>query len=111
MEVHDGVALINERSIPFELAANNLGAVITYAPATDHYLGEISCSDINARQGNSAAVRSKLDLSLEAAPDEVDLKSLHSPAKKPGCRPPGASPTLPSHNGRAAPPAQWTWRR
>ena len=38
---------------------------------------EISCSDINAQKGKSAVVRSKLDLSVEAAPDAVDIKALH----------------------------------
>jgi translocation and assembly module TamB len=82
VEVHNGVALVNERSMPFALAANDLGAVITYAPAAGHYLGEISCSDINARQDHSAAVRSKLNLHLEAGPDEVDLKSLEFSSEK-----------------------------
>jgi translocation and assembly module TamB len=77
VEVHNGVALVNERSIPFQLAANDLGVVVTYAPATKHYVGEISCSDINAQKGKSAVVRSKLDLSVEAAPDAVDIKGLH----------------------------------
>jgi translocation and assembly module TamB len=77
VEVHNGVALVNERSIPFQLAANDLGLVITYAPATKHYVGEISCSDIDAQKGKSAVVRSKLDLSVEAAPDAVDIKALH----------------------------------
>jgi translocation and assembly module TamB len=82
VEVHNGVALINDRSIPFQLAANNLGVVITYAPPTGHYLGEISCSDITAQQGKSAVVRSKLDLNLEAAMDEVDFKALHFTSEK-----------------------------
>jgi translocation and assembly module TamB len=77
VEVHNGVALVNERSVPFQLAANDLGVVVTYAPAARHYVGEISCSDINAQKGKSAVVRSKLDLSVEAAPDEVDIKTLH----------------------------------
>jgi translocation and assembly module TamB len=77
VEVHNGVALVNARSIPFQLAANDLGVVITYAPATKHYVGEISCSDIDAQKGKSAVVRSKLDLSVEAAPDAVDIKTLH----------------------------------
>jgi translocation and assembly module TamB len=77
VEVHNGVALVNERSIPFQLAANDLGVVITYTPATKHYAGEIFCSDINAQKGKSAVVRSKLDLSVEAAPDAVDIKALH----------------------------------
>ena len=71
------MALVNERSIPFQLAANDLGVVITYAPSAGHYVGEISCSDIDAQKGKSAVLRSKLDLSVEAAPDAVDIKTLH----------------------------------
>jgi translocation and assembly module TamB len=76
-EVHNGVALVNERSMPFDLAANNLGVVITYAPASGHYLGEIACSDITLHQAKAAAVHSKLDMSVEAAPDSVEVKTLH----------------------------------
>ena len=36
-----------------------------------------TCSDIDAQQGKSAVVHSQLDLSVEAAPDAVDLKTLH----------------------------------
>src|ERR1700677_380183 len=51
VEVHDGMALLNQRAIPFELAANDLGVVVTYAPASDHYLGQLTCSDLTAKQG------------------------------------------------------------
>src|ERR1700677_2968658 len=77
VEVDDGMALLNERAIPFRLAANNLGVVITYAPVSDHYLGQITCSDLTAQQGKAAVVHSQLDLSVEAAHDAVDLKNLH----------------------------------
>ena len=77
VEVHDGMALLNERAIPFQLAANDLGVVITYAPASDHYLGEVTCSDIAAQQGTAAVIHSKLDLSAEVARDAVDLKALN----------------------------------
>ncbi len=77
VEVHDGMALLNERAIPFQLAANDLGVVITYAPATDHYVGQVTCSDLTAQQGKTAVIHSKLDLSVEAAQDAVDLKALH----------------------------------
>ena len=77
VEVHDGSALLNQRAIPFQLAANDLGVVITYAPASGHYLGQITCSDLSAQQGKAAVIHSKLDLSVEAARDAVDLKSLH----------------------------------
>jgi translocation and assembly module TamB len=76
IEVHNGMALVNERSIPFELAANDLGIVVTYAAASGHYLGDVSCSDITAQQAKAAAIRSRLSLSLEAAPDEIDVKTL-----------------------------------
>jgi translocation and assembly module TamB len=77
VEVHDGMALLNQRAIPFQLAANDLGVVITYAPASGHYLGQITCSDLSAQQGKAAVIHSTLDLSVEAARDAVDLKSLH----------------------------------
>jgi translocation and assembly module TamB len=77
VEVHDGMALLNARAIPFQLAANDLGVVITYAPVSDRYLGQITCSDLTAQQGNAAVVRSQLDLSVETARDTVDLKTLH----------------------------------
>ena len=80
------MALVNERSIPFQLAANDFGVVVTYAPATKHYEGEISCSDINAQKGKSAVVRSKLDLSVEAAPDESISRLSTSPPAKPAWR-------------------------
>ncbi len=77
VEVHDGMALLNQRAIPFQLAANDVGVVITYAPANGHYLGQLTCSDLNAQQGKAAVIHSKLDLSVEAGRDAVDLKSLH----------------------------------
>ncbi len=77
VEIHAGKALLNQRAIPFQLAANDLGVVITYAPASDHYLGEVTCSDITARQGTAAVIHSKLDLSAEAARDAADLKALN----------------------------------
>jgi translocation and assembly module TamB len=77
IEVHDGMALVNQRAIPFQLAANDLGVVVTYAPASGHYLGQVTCSDLNAQQGKAAVLHSKLDLSVEAARDAVELKTLH----------------------------------
>jgi len=81
-EVHDGMALVNQRSVPFQLAANDLGVVITYAPASGHYLGEIACSDITVQQAKAAAVHSKLDLSVDLSSDAVELKTLHFSTEK-----------------------------
>ena len=77
VEVLNGMALVNQRAIPFQLAANDLGVVITYSRASDHYLGEVACSDITVQQAKTPAVRSQLDLHLEAARDGVALRALH----------------------------------
>ncbi len=77
VEIRNGLALFNQRAIPFALTANDLGLVITYAPVTDHYLGKFACSGITVKQAKMAAVNSKLDLSVEAARDAVELKALH----------------------------------
>jgi translocation and assembly module TamB len=81
-EVHDGMALVNQRSLPFQLAANDLGVVITYAPTSGHYLGEIACSDITVQQAKAAPVHSKLDLSVDLSTDAVELKTLHFSTEK-----------------------------
>jgi translocation and assembly module TamB len=81
-EVHNGMALINQRSVPFQLAANDLGVVITYGPANGHYLGEIACSDITIQQAKAAPVHSKLDLSVDLSSDAIDLKTLHFSTEK-----------------------------
>jgi translocation and assembly module TamB len=77
VEVHNGMALINQRSLPFQLAANDLGVVITYGPANGHYLGELACSDITVQHAKTAPVHSKLDLSVDLSSDAVELKTLH----------------------------------
>jgi translocation and assembly module TamB len=82
VEIHNGMALLNQRAIPFQLAANDFGVVITYAPATGHYLGDLAFSDITTQNGTAAAVRSKMDLTVEAAHDAVDLKTLHLTTEK-----------------------------
>jgi translocation and assembly module TamB len=76
LEVHQGLVLINQRAIPFQVAANNTGVVVTYAPATRQYLGDLTCSDLTAQKGKIAPVHSQLTMSVEAGEDAINLKSL-----------------------------------
>jgi translocation and assembly module TamB len=73
IEIHDGVALINQRVLPFDLSANNLGAVVTYSPANDHYLAALHAGDIVAQRGIRPPVRSQLDLSADAGRNTLDV--------------------------------------
>lgn len=79
-EVNDGVALINQRAIPFNLAANNLNATVKYvAPITDaahdRYEGTIHVEDLTAQRGKAKPVQSKLDLQMELGRNEAKLQS------------------------------------
>jgi translocation and assembly module TamB len=76
VEVDNGMALVNQRAVPFQLAANDLGVVVTYAPTSGHYVGEVACSDITVQQGKTPPVRSQLEVHIEAARDEMQLKGL-----------------------------------
>lgn len=74
-EVRNGVALINQKAIPFNLAANDLGIVVTYSRLNGHYLGVIHAEDITAQRGKNPAVHSQLDLKLDAGRNVTNLQS------------------------------------
>ena len=77
LEVNRGLALINQRAIPFNLRANDFAAVVTYAPATDHYLGELQVADLNLQRASNPQLSSKLSLQVEIARNAAEVKALH----------------------------------
>lgn len=74
--ISNGVALLNEKEIPFDLTANNLAAQIGYVPARDHYVGTIHAEDIVAQREPGAPVHSQLDASVEVGRNVANLVSL-----------------------------------
>jgi translocation and assembly module TamB len=72
----DGVAILNERRIPFDLSAKNLRAEISYVPARDHYIGTIRVEDISAQRGNEVPVHSVLDATIDTGRNSATLESL-----------------------------------
>jgi translocation and assembly module TamB len=88
-EITEGVALIDEqaiqqRAIPFDLAANHVGVTVRFVPAPaaatdpqveERYAGTVHIEDMTATRGN-AAVHSKFDASVNAGRNIVDLQSL-----------------------------------
>jgi translocation and assembly module TamB len=80
VEVVDGLAIINERKIPFDFSANNLAATITYQSPVlgkEHYLANVRVSDLTAHRRKQPAVHSTIDLSLLLGRNDAELKSLH----------------------------------
>lgn len=77
VEADQGLVLINQRAIPFNLAANNLRAVVTYSPAKDRYLGSLQVADLDLQRDSMPALSSRLTLDLELARTAATLKALH----------------------------------
>jgi translocation and assembly module TamB len=76
-QVNHGVLLLNQRALPFNLAANNLVVTVTYRPRPESYLGTVHVEDLTAVHGKTPAVHSKLDLNVEMARNAVKLDGLH----------------------------------
>ncbi|MGD0798555.1 MAG: translocation/assembly module TamB domain-containing protein [Acidobacteriaceae bacterium] len=72
----DGVALLNDRAIPFDMAARDLNAEVNYLSATDRYGIALDLSDLRTKMGAESEARSRLRLAAELGRDTVVLKSL-----------------------------------
>ena len=64
-ELTNGVLLINQRAIPFDLAANDLELAIEYDRTRGHYLADLRAADITAQRGKFAPVRSRLAIKAD----------------------------------------------
>ena len=56
----NGVALLNDRAIPFDMAARNLDAEVHYLSATDRYGISVSLNDLRTKMGAQPEAQSKL---------------------------------------------------
>jgi translocation and assembly module TamB len=80
-EIHDGLALVNQRAIPFDLGANHVNVTVTYEAqpvlhsSEDHYLGTIHIEDLSAQRGKASPVHSKLDVRMQVGRNEADVQS------------------------------------
>ena len=72
----DGVALVNDRAIPFDVAARDLDAEVHYLRATDRYGIALGVNDLRTRAEAQAEARSRLHLDAELGRDAVELKGL-----------------------------------
>jgi translocation and assembly module TamB len=76
VELVNGVALLNNRAIPFELAARDLNAEIHYVYLTDHYAATIDLQDLRTRMGKEPEAQSQLHIAAEVGRDTAILKEL-----------------------------------
>lgn len=76
VEIANGVALINDKAIPFDLAARDLEAVISYLFHTDRYSAMIDLKDLRTRLKDEPEAQSSLHLEAELGRDEFNLNRL-----------------------------------
>ena len=72
----NGVALLNDRAIPFDLAANNLQVAINYLSATDRYGATIDLNDLRTKMMKEPEVQSRLHTEVEFGRDMAAIKTL-----------------------------------
>jgi translocation and assembly module TamB len=72
----DGVALVNDRAIPFDVAARDLDAEVRYLRATDRYGIALELSELRTKAEAQPEAESRLHLDAELGRDAVELKGL-----------------------------------
>ncbi len=82
VELVNGLALVNQRALPFNLNARDLNARVTYQPAStpkatdDRYNLALAVSDLASQMKAAPEVHSHLEMNLQLGRDEADLKQL-----------------------------------
>ncbi len=76
-EINDGTALVNQRAIPFSLAANDLAVGINYLAKTDQYKAAISIADLTARRAIAAPLHSQLSVAVVMGRHNLSVPDFH----------------------------------
>lgn len=74
--LNDGVVLLNDRAIPFDLAARELDAQVHYLAPTDRYNAVVDLKDLRTKMAKQVEARSALHVEAEVGRDIALLKSL-----------------------------------
>ena len=76
VELENGLALLNDKAIPFDLAASDLGVNVRYLPSVDHYGIEVGISDLKTRMQQMPVAQSRLQLRGEVGRKLIAVQSL-----------------------------------
>jgi translocation and assembly module TamB len=76
VELVNGLAVLNDKAIPFDLAANDVSAQILYLRKVDRYGATIDLADLQTKMAAEPEVQSKLHMTAELGRDMFALKSL-----------------------------------
>ena len=76
VDLVQGIAVFNDRAVPFNLAANEVNAQIHYLTASDRYAATVDLNDIRSQISRQPEAKSTLHLEAEIGRDAADLKTL-----------------------------------
>jgi len=74
--IQDGLLLINDRAIPWEMAAGPLQLAMRYVPVRSEYEATLQTKNITFRLKNAVQAHSELALRMALARDSVHIESL-----------------------------------
>src|ERR1700680_2892068 len=74
--VTNGVALLNNRAIPFDMAARELGAEVHYILSSDRYGLTVDLKDLRTKMASQPEAQSTLHVEAELGRDVAELKKL-----------------------------------
>ena len=77
VELSNGLAVLNDRAIPFDLAARNLNAQVKYIRTSDRYGIVLDLADLRTKMATEPEVQSRLHLSAEFGRDMAALTSFN----------------------------------
>lgn len=76
VELANGVVLLNDRAIPFDLSARNLEAEVHFVSSSDRYGATVDLNDLRTKLKKEPEAQSKIHLEAELGRDEVQLTKL-----------------------------------
>ncbi len=76
VELVNGVALVNDRAIPFDVAARDLQARVNYLASVDRYGAVIDLNDLRTRMAAEPEAQSKMHLEAQLGRDLAEIKKL-----------------------------------
>jgi translocation and assembly module TamB len=75
VELVNGLAVLNDKAIPFDLTANDVSARVEYMKKVDRYDATLDLADLRTKMAAQPEVQSKLHLTAELGRDMAALKS------------------------------------
>jgi translocation and assembly module TamB len=75
VELVNGLAVVNDRAIPFDMAANDLNAQVKWVRLSDRYVAALQLNDLKTKMAAYPEVQSKLQLTAQLGRDMASLDS------------------------------------